>query len=46
MKQFLSKLNKKIFIFILNGLLTKELKYIHKFNLIPVINKFKTIKKN
>ena len=41
----LRKLNKKIFIFILNGLVTNELKYIRKFNLIPVINNLAQLKK-
>ena len=39
----LRKLNKKIYIFILNGLVTNELKYIRKFNLIPVINNLSLI---
>ena len=41
----LRKLNKKIFIFILNGLVTNELKYIRKFDLIPVINNLVQLKK-
>ena len=42
---YLRKLNKRIFIFILNGLVTKELKNIRKFNLIPVINNLAQLKK-
>ena len=42
---FLRKLNKKINIFILNGLITNELKLIHKHNLIPVINNLNQLRK-
>ncbi len=41
----LRKMNKKIFIFILNGLVAKELKIIKKYNLIPVINNLSQLKK-
>tara|TARA_A100001388_G_scaffold273403_1_gene255242 strand:+ start:276 stop:1379 length:1104 start_codon:yes stop_codon:yes gene_type:complete len=41
----LRKINKKIKIFILNGLITKELNLIHKYNLIPVINSLSQLKK-
>ena len=41
----LRKLNKKINIFILNGLVSDELQLIHKYNLIPVINNLMQLKK-
>ena len=39
----LRKINKKITIFILNGLVTKELKLIKNYDLIPVINNLKQL---
>ncbi len=40
----LRKINKKISIFILNGLVTKDIKLIYKYNLIPVINNLAQLK--
>ena len=41
----LRKINKKISIFILNGLITKDLNLIKKYNLIPVINNLEQLNK-
>ncbi len=39
----LRRINKKIYIFILNGLVTNEIELIRKYNLIPVINSLKQL---
>ena len=41
----LRKINRKISIFILNGLITKDLNLIKKYNLIPVINNLEQLNK-
>lgn len=41
----LRKINKKISIFILNGLITSDIKILKKYNLIPVINNLEQLKK-
>ena len=41
----LRQMNKKIYIFILNGLIAKDIKLIHMYNLIPVINNLKQLRK-